>query len=296
MDELKIRYYVNPSSIGSYFGVGFNTPQEQFELDSAQKASEFDTDAVERMSLGKHLEDATLNFFEEKLNIKITDRNTEVKWGYGDKIKYIVDGKTHFLGKDMIVENKISNSTSYKFTENMGYIFQCQTYMLVENVDAVLLCGLYQGKPIYTVVERNEEMINDIKEMVDFVVNALMGFVDFNENFPKHLLDKYSSRTMLEPIENMSERTLEYFYKLSDLEAEKKEIEERIKALKALYDDVRIPSAGIYEDDFIKLRVTNVKKKGSFNVDALKLDYPEIDVSKYYNPDVEYSYASVKKK
>lgn len=94
----------------------------------------------------------------------------------------------------------------------------------------------------------------------------------------------------------MSERTLEYFYKLSDLEAEKKEIEERIKALKALYEDVRMPSAGIYEDDFIKLRVTNVKKKGTFNVDALKLDYPEIDLTKYYNPDVEYTYASVKKK
>ena len=52
MKDLKVRYYVTPSSIGSYFGVGFNSPEEQFEIDSAQEESTFDADSLDRMELG----------------------------------------------------------------------------------------------------------------------------------------------------------------------------------------------------------------------------------------------------
>jgi hypothetical protein len=291
----KMRYYITPSSLGSYFGVGFNEPDEQFAIDSAQTEAVFDDDSIDRMSLGKYLEDASLNYFEEKLNIKITDRNTEVKWGYDGKIKYVVDGKTEMNGRKMVVENKISNSNSYKFTENLGYLFQCQAYMLVEDVDAVLLCGLHHGKPIYTIVERDEDMIEDIKTMTDFVVSALMGIVPFSD-IPTDLIAKYSSRPVLNPIEDITEREIEYFHALADLEAEKRDIESRIKALKALYDDVRTFDSGTYEDEFIRLRVTTATRKGSLDFDALKLDYPDIDYSKYMKPDTSYSITKITKK
>ena len=295
MKDLKVRYYVTPSSIGSYFGVGFNSPEEQFEIDSAQEESTFDADSLDRMELGKILEDSALNYFEYKLGIKITDRNEEIKWGLDDKVKYAIDGKTEFMGKKMIVENKISNSNSYIFTENVGYHFQCQSYMLVEDAEAVLLCGLYQGRPIYTIVERDEEMIKDIKEMIDFVVNCLMGFDDFT-NFPEHLLEKYSNKTLLEPIEDMSDRAIEYFHKLAELKAEEKDINDRIKALQALYEDVRMPEAGTYEDDFIKLRVSQGVRRGGIDINALRLDFPEIDYEKYRKSDSTYNIVKVSAK
>lgn len=296
MEDLKVRYYITPSSLGSYFGVGFNSPIEQFEIDSAQEESVFDQDSLDRMALGTHLEDATLNFFEYKLGIEITDRNEEVKWGLDGKMKYAIDGKTHFQGRDMVVENKISNSNSYLFTENLGYHFQCQAYMLAEDMEAALLCGLYQGRPVYTIIERNEEMIEDIKEMTDFVVSCLMGYEDF-DNYPTHLLEKYSSSVSLEPIENLSDRAIEYYTKYAELKEEEKDINDRLKALKALYQDLRTPEAGIYEDDTLKLRVTTATRRGGIDILALKMDYPNIDFDKYTKPDTTYSVikASIKK-
>ena len=58
MSEIKVRDYVRSSSLGSYFGVGFNSPKDQFLLDTGQAVQEFDDDAQARMDLGNELEDA----------------------------------------------------------------------------------------------------------------------------------------------------------------------------------------------------------------------------------------------
>ena len=237
MSELKTRYYVTPSSIGSYFGVGFNDPLTQFKIDSAQEVSEFDDAAQERMDWGKFLEDGALDFFAHKLGIEITDRNNEFKMGYDDKIKYIVDGIAMFNGERIVVENKISNAASYKFTDSMGYIMQCQLYMYLENVNKALLCGIYQGKPIFKFIDRDDDMIKDLLEMTDFVVNCLMGMDDF-DNFPTHLLEKYGTADTVKPIEGLSETTINYFRTLAELEAEAKAVENKIKEFKKTYEDL----------------------------------------------------------
>ena len=169
----KIRNYVTPSSLGSYFGVGFLSPEEQIEVDLGNTEQYFDEEAEDRLRLGRVLEDSVLNYFEEALGIIIEERNDELRVFYDNKMMGKVDGIAVFNGEKTVVENKISNAKSYKFTENMGYIFQVQSYMMATNTKQALLCGLYQGKPVYKVIYRDEEMIRDIKRMVEFVYDML---------------------------------------------------------------------------------------------------------------------------
>jgi hypothetical protein len=276
----KIRYYVSASSLGSYFNVGFNSPDEQFQIDLGNTEQVFDNDAQDRLDLGNYLEDAALNYFENKLGIKIESRNTELVELYGGKIFGKFDGKTVLDGKKTLVENKISNAKSYKFTENMGYIFQVQAYMMDGDFEQALLCGLYQGKPIYKIIPKDEAMIADIKLMTDFVVGALMGIHDFVEDFPVDLVNKYSSYHPIKKIEHMENDTRSYFVKLGNLNKQKAEIEKQIKELKDIHEDTTFEE-GAYEDDFIKVSVRNYDIKGGYDIDLLSLDHPELNLSKY---------------
>jgi|GEM_PF-3918769 len=296
---MKYKGHVNPSSIGSYFGVGFNSPRDQFLIDTGRLTPEFDDAAKDRMNLGKFLEDASLNYFENKLGIKITNRNTELKEFYDGKIVGRVDGETILGGLKTVVENKIANSSGYKFTDSLGYLFQVQCYMVDGDYDQALLCGLYQGKPILRVIARDETIGNDIKVMTDFIVDAQAGFVDFDNDFPKALFEKYASETAPE-LTDVSDNLKAYWYKMAVLNKAKKENEDAIKALNndysAVLDELEYYDKGKYEDDFVKVSFSTTTRKGSFDVDAYMLDHPLEDLSKYYGTGSTYKITRITRK
>lgn len=300
MADTKARSYVRPSSLGSYFGVGFNDPDRQIELDMGNIEESFDDASIARMDLGKFLEDATLNYFEKALGITITERNDDLWELYDGKILGKVDGVTTLNGIKTVVECKISNAASYKFTDNAGYLFQVQAYMIDNDFEQALLCGLYQGKPIYRIIKRDDEIIEDIKAMVDFVVDVMYGMADFENEFPYQLLTKYSSTKMLKTVESVDEHLREYWLKLGELNKQAKEIEDKIKALKKEYatvlDDFEDISDIKFEDDFIKVSVVNKTRRGSISIDALSIDYPDIDFEKYRDEPTSYTQTTIKLK
>lgn len=289
----KIRNYITPSSLGSYFGVGFLSPEEQIEIDLGKQEQFFDDEAQARLMLGRNLEDAALNYFEEAFGIVIDERNDELINFYDNKMKGKIDGMTVFNGVKTVVENKISNASSYKFTENLGYHFQVQAYMMATDTEQALLCGLYQGKPIYKIIPRNEEMIADIKTMVDFLYEMLMGFESW-DNFPYHLTEKYSGSTPLEDIDNVTEDDQNLLAELAELKEEKSTLDKEIKALESKIKDKWV--TGKFENDSIKLTISEVKKRGALDIDRLSIEHPEIDYSKYLKDDIVYRTLKVSKK
>lgn len=296
-EDFKLRYYITPSNLASYFGCGFNSPEEQFAIDTGEVPVVFDDDSIERMELGNYLEDPAIEFFQNQIfKTPITDRNTELKTGYDGKIKYKIDGMMDFKGERVIFENKISNAKSYKFTENLGYIIQIHAYMLCEGVNGAILAGLYQGRPIWKYIPRDEELIEDLKTMVDFLYNSLSGVVDFYEDFPVDLLEKYGKTKIYEPIENLSRITVEYLHELAKLNDDKKDLDKKIRDFKKAHENDFDISEGFYEDDVVSLRVSKWQKKGGFNVDKFANDNPHIDLLGYYDDDTEMSRTVLKLK
>jgi predicted phage-related endonuclease len=281
----KQRLYTTPSSLGSYFGVGFNNPQEQFDIDLGVVVPEFDDDAQARMLLGKELEDSVLNYFEKAMGISITNRNSEMMTFYDEKIKGIMDGLTIINDEKTVVECKVSNSKSYKFTDNMGYIIQCQAYMLATGAKQALLCGLYQGEPTYKLIKRDEQIIKDIKDMTDFVVDALMGMTDFSK-YPIQILSRYSTTKILPEITSISDEEKKELKKLASYKEQVKRLEEDIKkienSLKENYNE------GVFDSDEFKLTISINERKGGMDIDRLSIEHPEIDYSKYLKPNTTY--------
>jgi predicted phage-related endonuclease len=281
----KQRDYLRASSLGSYFGVGFNSPEDQLKIDLGQTEEDFDEAAQDRMSLGREFEDSALNYFEKKFASPITNRNVETIPLYGSKLVGKIDGMTVLDGERTVVENKISNSQSYKFTDNLGYILQCQAYMMGTETDQALLCGIYQGKPIYKIIKRDEEMISDIRTMVDFIHSVMLGLDTF-DNYPTHLLQKYSKTKLLEPLINVTAYDKATFENLATLREEIKVLENQKKQLE---DIIKVKyDMGIYVDSDVELKISEYKKSGGIDVDALLVDYPNIDINKYQKPPIVY--------
>jgi hypothetical protein len=281
----KQRDYVRASSLGSYLGVGFNSPEDQLKIDLGLVEESFDDAANDRMSLGREFEDAALNYFEKKFNTSITNRNVETIPLYGSKLVGKIDGMTLLDGVRTVVENKISNSASYKFTDNLGYILQVQAYMMGTETEQALLCGIYQGKPIYKLIKRDEEIIKDIKEIVDFIHSVMLGLETF-DNYPTHLLAKYSKTKLLEPLTSVTDYDRAMFANLATIRDEIKKLEKQKSELEDLIKNKY--DTGIYVDNDVEVKITEYTKSGGIDIDAFKMDYGTINLDPYRKPDIKY--------
>lgn len=283
---MKTRYYVIASSLGTYFGLyqQYGTsPLDQLEIDFGNEEANFDDKALERMDLGKTLEDPVLNFFETKLNISITERNEKDMYAFDGLLKCKIDGFTNYQGVPTGVECKISNSSSGSFIENIGYIMQCQAYMAATGANQWLLLGLYNGKPELKVVYRNEEMIHDIEEMVVAVSDILNGLKD-KEEYPWHLVEKYSKTPKAEPFEpDLTDHMLIEEY--ADRKAMVESYKENEARIKELEDYFKSKYTGVYSDDTVVITIGTTTRKGTIDVQQLALDHPEIDIEKYRGPE-----------
>ena len=284
---MKERYDVIASSLSSYFGVGFNTPQEQLDFDLGNEERIVDDEAQDRMNLGIALEDGCLNYFEKKMGISIDERNSEYKYAFNDQLKCKRDGRTFLDGIETGVENKYSNSSVECFTDSIGYEIQCQAYMEAWSLDQWLLCGMWQGKPVCRIIKRNQEIINDIETIVNAVVEIMMGLRDIDD-YPWDIVEKYSKQKQLKVLtdDDMEDYDKQLLNSLGKLKAQKKVIEDKIKELeeyaKDNYEDCK------WEDSEFKYVISTSSGKASFDKNTFSIENPTIDISKYYKEGTPY--------
>lgn len=278
---VKERFDVIASSLSSYFGVGFQTVQEQLDIDLGITEKVFDDEAQDRMDLGNAMEDACLNYFEKKMGILIDERNSEYKYACEGKLKCKRDGRTFLEGIETGVENKYSNSSSECFTDSLGYEIQCQAYMMAWGLDQWILCGMWNGKPAYKLIKKNEEIQSDIEKIVDAVVEIEMGLREIDD-YPWDIVEKYSKQKQLKVLndEDLEDYDKELLKSLGKLKQQKKVIDEKIKELeeyaKLHYEDSK------YEDDLFKYTITSSNGKSTFDKNTFSIENPTIDISKYY--------------
>lgn len=278
---MKNRYNVIASSLASYFGVGFNTPQEQLDYDLGIEEKIVDEESQDRMNLGIALEDGCLNYFEKKMGILIDERNSEYKYAFEEQLKCKRDGRTFIDGVETGVENKYSNSASECFTDSLGYEIQCQAYMEAWGLDQWLLCGMWQGKPVCRIIKRNEELIKDIETIVNAVVEIMMGLRDI-EDYPWDIVEKYSKQKQLKVLtdDDMEDYDKQLLNSVGKLKSQKKIIEDKLKELedyaKTHYEDCK------WEDDDYKYTISTTAGKSTFDKATFSIENPTININKYY--------------
>lgn len=280
----KERLTVTASSLGSYFGVGFHHPLEQLQIDLGLLEDTPDDDALDRMELGNLLEDASLNVLERLIQSPIVNRNVEKLDGLNGMLRMKLDGETFYEGVDTVVENKISNSKSKIFVNDLGYHLQCQAYMLEKGYDQAILGGLYQGKPIWKLIKRDNDMIEDIKELTTAVYGILNGLLTVDD-YPWHIVQKYKKNipTALDTFDALEDaELLEKYAEASANEKFWDSIKDEIATkLKDKYDAIA------YQDDFYKVTISKGSRAGGFDDVAFGMAYPNIDLGQFKKEPTE---------
>ena len=278
---MKERFDVIASSLSSYFGVGFNTVQEQLDIDLGKAAKEFDDDAQDRMNLGNAMEDGCINYFETKMGILIDERNSEYKYACDGKLKCKRDGRTFLDGVETGWENKYSNSSSGPFTEDLGYEIQCQAYMMAWGLDQWVLAGMWCGKPYYKLIKANPEIQADIEAIVDAVVEIEMGLREVDD-YPWDIVAKYSKQVKLKELndEDLEQYDKDLLNSIGKLKQQKKVIEDKLQELegyaKSHYDDSK------WEDKEFKYTISTSNGRATFDKATFSIENPTIDIMKYY--------------
>lgn len=277
---VKERFELTASSLGNYFGVGFISPLEQLYIDLGKTEQVFDEESQDRMDLGNYMEDACMNYFENKMGIVIDERNSEMGYACNGKLKCKRDGRTFIDGIETIWENKYSNAAT-SFVNNTGYIIQNQAYMMAWGLQQGALAGMWMGKPVFRLVKEDKEIQTDIEEMVDAVYNILIGLAD-ETDFPWHIVEKYSPINNCKVLsdEDLTDYDKNLFRNIALLKKQKKEVEDELAKLEEYAKDTFTDSS--YEDTEFKYSITTSKGRTSFDTDKLMMEHPEIDVDKYY--------------
>lgn len=285
---MKERFDIIASSLSSYMGCGFNTIEEQLDIDLGKAIKEVDEDAQDRMDLGNAMEEGCLNYFEKKLNIVIDERNSEYKYAVNGLLKCKRDGRTFIDGIETGVENKYSNSKTKCFTEDFGYELQCQAYMMAWGLDQWLLCGMWQGQPRMKMIKANKDIQKDIEELVTSISAILMGIATIDD-YPWKIVEKYSktNKTISLSDDDLEEYDKELLHRIGELKDEKSIIENELKELedyaKSHYQDSK------YQDDDYKYVISTSERKGGFDEDKLSIEHPEIDLMNYRKPSTTYT-------
>lgn len=281
MAGIKERFDVIASSLSSYFGVGFQTVQEQLDIDLGKEEKVFDDEAQDRMNLGNCMEDACLNYFEQKMGILIDERNSEYKYACEGKLKCKRDGRTFLDGVETGVENKYSNASSENFIDSLGYYIQCQGYMMAWGLDQWILCGMWQGKPQYKLIKADKDMQKDIDIIVTAVVEIEMGLREIDD-YPWEIVEKYSKQKQLKELteDDLEDYDKKLLNSMGVLKQKVKEYETKIKEFedyaKLHYDDSK------YEDKDFKYSISTSSGRKTFDKNTFSIENPTIDINKYY--------------
>lgn len=289
------RTTVIASSLGSLFGIGFNTPEQQMDYFMGRDEPFFSELSKERMALGNAFEEAMLDYWEERLGIVIHTRNTKTVDVFDGKLRVKVDGITTYNGEKTLVEAKYSLADSGSFISNRGYMMQCMAGMEAHGCTQALLLGLYKGEPHMVVIPYDKEIVQDIEEMVTIVWAILNGMIEEEGNYPYHLVDKYTGNTV-DP-----DQVVEYDESDNDMVEEYLEIKEEIKDLQKKEKAIKNYMSGKYpytehHAETFKVAITDRSRKGGIDYDKLISDHPEINLEAYRKADSTYKVVDIRRK
>jgi len=275
------------STLGNYFGYGFSTAREQFLTDLGLiEEREFTLAEEHNLNKGIFLEEPMLDYWQHRLineNVingdGIFDRNTTVR--ETDVARFKWDGSCFYRGKLCLVENKIS---SVDFTANKGYHIYCQAVIMEAkklgfDFSGALLVGLEAGKPKGVFIAPDRRLQAEIADMLAWITKGYQTITSIKdaEEYLKWIPTKRSVDVEHDAIV-LSAQHLTCAKEYAQINAQIAELNRRKEALG---EELKALDEGSYDNGELKITVSRVERRGSFDFATFQMEHPDIDVAPY---------------
>lgn len=268
---------------------------EQWMLDTKRKKPEFTNTSKQKMSMGTRMESVIKDLVEEHFGIALTV----------DKNRYVDDNRDYMSIEFDALDYRNKTVYEFKNTEmdedhiKEQYYSQVQFAMYMIGWDKSRICYLRNGWDLgYVDVPRDDNFIENMLDAASLYhhclttdklpdpaeFDAIASKIDFYRE-----LDNLASAT--EPAD-LSLEEIEALYQWSEV---RKELD-KLKIEDARFKGQFADKFGKYKDERLTYSQGEYVRKGGYDLNLLKKDYPNIDFEKYRKPDTKYTRQMLKYK
>lgn len=268
---------------------------DQWLLDTKRKKPSFTNTAQQKMSVGTKIESFIKELVEEHFNIALTvDKKRYID-------KYMDYMSTEFDALDY------RNKTVYEFKNTEmdedhiyeTYYGQVQFAMHIIGWNKARICYLRNGWDLgYVDVPRDQNYIDNMliaaaKYWYHLENDKMPDPEEFNEIASR--IEFYQKQDNLESATEPADLTLEEIESLYQWAEVRKELD-KLKIEDARFKGQFADKFGKYKDERLTYSQGEYVRKGGFDINLLKKDYPDIDFEKYRKPDSKYTRQMLKYK
>jgi predicted phage-related endonuclease len=268
---------------------------DQWMQDTKRKKPEFTNTAQQKMSMGTKMEGIIKELVEEHFGIALTV----------DKNRYVDDGRPYMSIEFDALDYRNQVVYEFKNTEMdenhiyETYYSQVQFAMFMIGWNKARICYLRNGWDLgYVDVERDDNFIEHMLEAAARYNHCLVEDIqpdpeEFNEI--ANNIKFYQDIAYLKPSTEVADLTVEEVQALYEWAEVRKEID-KLQIEEARYKGMFADKFGKYKDEALTYSQGEYVRKGGYDLELLKKDYPDIDFEKYRKPDNKYTRQMLKYK
>ena len=268
---------------------------EQWMLDTKRKKPQFTNTSKQKMNMGTKMEHVIKDLVEDHFGIALTV----------DKNRYIDDHRDYMSIEFDALDYR--NKTVYEFKNTEmdehhiyeTYYSQVQFAMYMIGWDKARICYLRNGWDLgYVDVPRDENFIEHMLDAASkyhhcLTTDTLPVPEEFDEIANK--IDFYRNLDNLQSATEPADLTLDEIEALYQWAETRKELD-KLKIEDARFKGQFADKFGKYKDERLTYSQGEYVRKGGYDLNLLKKDYPNIDFEKYRKPDSKYTRQMLKYK
>lgn len=268
---------------------------DQWMQDTKRTKPEFTESSRRKMDMGTRMEGLIKDLVEDTFNIALTVDKTR----YADERRDYMTIEFDALDYRNKVVYEFKNTEMDEQHIYETYYPQVQFAMHMIGWNKARICYLRNGWDLgYVDVERDNNFIENMLEAASLYHYHLTEDIVPNPEDFDAIANKITFYQNLDHLESASEPadlTLDEIQALYEWAEVRKEID-KLKIEEARFKGQFADKFGKYKDEGITYSQGEYFRKGGYDLELLKMDYPDIDFEKYRKPDTKYTRQMLKYK
>ena len=271
----------------------FRTATEQWLVDTKQMTVEMTESGLQKTKMGNTMEPIIKELVEDAIGKPLYV--TKERWMHNDYDFLTIEFDALDQEEGIVYEFKNTEHDEDYLIQM--YYPQVQSAMAISGYNKAKICYLKNGWALGMIdIDRDENFIEHMIKVGEYYIGCVRNMTPPDEGYIAELVApiEFFKQYEREPAErlDLDKEEIDLLYEWADIKKQINELQDKENALKGVFAD----KYGKFNDgDVVYSNVESVRK-GGYDIERLKYDYPDIDLEQYRKRDSVYQRQMLKVK
>ena len=271
----------------------FRTATEQWLIDTKQMTVEMTESGLQKTKMGNTMEPIIKQLVEEEIGKPLYV--TKDRWRHNDYDFLTIEFDA--LDQDEQIVYEFKNTEHDEDFLIQMYYPQVQSAMAITGYNKAKICYLKNGWALGMIdIDRDENFIEHMIKVGEYYIGCVRNMTAPDEGYIAELVDpiQFFKQYEKEPAEvlDLDKSEIDLLYDWADLKKRIAELEDEENKLKGIFAD----KYGKFRNGDVTYSNVESVRKGGYDIERLKYDYPDIDFEQYRKRDSVYQRQMLKVK